>query len=76
VIDFGFSQGAGMPHIDCVVADSAGTLTMPSALLSKLTATGGTAVLERVEGRRLLATNAGIGVVALNVLQRTTTYTP
>jgi hypothetical protein len=75
-ISFGLSQGAGMPHIGCVVPDSDGTLTVSASLLGKLTATSGTAVMERVEGKHFLAANAGLGVVALDVLQTTTTYTP
>jgi hypothetical protein len=76
VIDFGFSQGSLMPHIDCVVDDTAGTLTVPAALLGMITAKTGTAILERVEGKNLATANASIGVVALNVLTTTTTYTP
>jgi hypothetical protein len=65
-----------MPHIGCVAPDSAGTLTVPSALLGMLTATGGTAVMERVEGKHVLAANADIGFVVLDVIQTTTTYSP
>ena len=75
-IDFGFSQGTGMAHLDCSVADSAGTLTVPAALLGMFTATTGTAVMERIEPRRAITTNAGIGIVAIDVQQTTTTYTP
>jgi hypothetical protein len=75
-IAFDLSQGAGMPHIGCVMADSAGTLTVPAALLGMLTATTGRAVMERVEGKHVLAANADIGIVALDVIQTTTTYSP
>jgi hypothetical protein len=75
-ISFGLSQGAGMPHIGCVVSDSAGSLAVPAALLGMLTATSGTAVIERVEGKHVLAANADIGFVVLDVIQTTTTYSP
>ena len=75
-ISFGLSQGAGMPHIGCVAPDSAGTLTVPAALLGMLHATSGTAVMERVEGKHTLAANADIGFVVLDVIQTTTTYSP
>jgi hypothetical protein len=75
-ISFGLSQGSGMPHIGCVVPDSAGTLTVPAALLGMLTAASGTAVMERVEGKHILSANADIGFVVLDVIQTTTTYSP
>ena len=75
-ISFGLSQGAGMPHIGCVASDSAGTLTVPAALLGMITATSGTAVMERVEGKHVLAANADIGFVVVDVIQTTTTYSP
>jgi hypothetical protein len=75
-ISFGFSQGAGMAYIGCVVDDSAGTVTVPKSLLGMFTATTGTAVLERVEGKKLVNANAGIGIVALDVIQAKTTYSP
>ena len=75
-ISFGLSQGALMPHIGCVVDDAAGTLTVPAALLGMLTAATGTVVMERIEPRRVLTTNAGIGIVALNVQQANATFTP
>jgi hypothetical protein len=75
-ISFGLSQGAGMAYIGCVVDDSAGTVTVPKALLGMFTGTTGTAVLERVEGTKLVNANSGIGVVALDVIQAKTTYSP
>ncbi len=75
-ISFGFSQGAGMAYIGCVVDDSAGTVTVPKALLGMFTATTGTAVLERVEGKELVTANSGIKYVVLDVIQAKTTYSP
>jgi hypothetical protein len=75
-VNFGFSQGAGKPYIGCVVADAAGTVTVPASLLGMFTATTGTAVLERVEGTHVLATNADVGLAAINVVTVNTTYTP
>jgi hypothetical protein len=75
-VSFGLSQGTSLPYIECVVDDSAGTVTVPKSLLSMLTATTGSATLERVEGKRLVTTNAGIGIVALDVLQVAATYGP
>ncbi|HLK39638.1 MAG TPA: hypothetical protein VKU41_22940 [Polyangiaceae bacterium] len=75
-ISFGLSQGALMPHIGCVMDDAAGTLTVPAALLGMLTASTGTVVMERIEPRRVLTTNAGIGIIAVNVQQANATFTP
>ena len=75
-ISFGLSQGALMPHIGCVVDDAAGTLTVPASLLGMFTATTGTAVMERIEGKKFLTAHAGLGLVAIDVLQTTATYTP
>jgi hypothetical protein len=75
-ISFGFSQGAQMPYVGCVVDDSVGTVTVPKALLGMFTATTGTAVLERVEGKELVTANSGIKYVVLDVIQAKTTYSP
>ena len=75
-IHVGLTQGALMPYVGCVVDDSVGTVTIPASMLGMFTATNGTAVIERVEGTDTLASNADIGVVAINVQTTTTTYTP
>jgi len=75
-ISFGLTQGTGMPNIDCIVDDSAGTLTVPKSLLGMLTAASGTVVIERVIGKKLLAPNAGMSVAAIEVVETQTTYTP
>jgi hypothetical protein len=73
-VEFGLSQGTGMPSISCVADDSDGKITVPKAFLAKLTATTGTAVIQRLETSEELVANAGAGVVAANVLTTTTTY--
>jgi hypothetical protein len=75
-VEFGFSQGATLPYIGCVADDSAGTITVPKALLSKFTAATGTAVMERIETSATLVTNAYVGVVASEVLQDDVTFKP
>jgi hypothetical protein len=75
-ISFGLTQGTGLPHIGCAVDDSAGTLTVPASLLGMFTATSGTAVLERIEGKHVLSSNADIGIAAIQVIEVSTTYTP
>jgi hypothetical protein len=75
-MSFGLSQGTGLAHISCAVDDSAGTLTVPASLLGMLTATSGTAILERIEPKRVVTTNAEIGVVAVQVIEVAATYTP
>ena len=74
-VELGLSQGTGMPSISCVADDSDGKITVPKALLGKLTATTGTAAIQRLETSEELIANAGAGVVAANVLTTTTTYT-
>jgi hypothetical protein len=75
-VSFDLSQGATLPHIGCVTDDVAGTVTVPASLLGMFTATTGTAVIERVEGAHTLASNADIGVAAINVQTTTTSYVP
>jgi hypothetical protein len=75
-VSFDLGQGAAMPHIGCVADDVAGTVTVPASLLGMFTATTGTAVIERVEGSHTLASNADIGVAAINVQTTTTSYVP
>jgi hypothetical protein len=77
-VSFDLSQGgvATMPHIGCVVDDVAGTVTVPASLLGMFAASTGTAVIERVEGTRTLASNAEIGLAAVNVQRATTSYVP
>jgi hypothetical protein len=75
-VSVGLTQGALLPYIGCVVDDSTGTVTVPASLIGMFTGTSGTAVIERVEGARVLASNANIGVAAINVQTTTTTYMP
>jgi hypothetical protein len=75
-VTFGLNQGTGLPTIGCVADDSAGTLTVPASLLGMLTGTTGTATIERVEPLVVLATNAGIKVVAINGHYASVNFTP
>jgi hypothetical protein len=75
-ISFGLNQKTTAPasYIGCVVDDSAGTLTVPHSLLSKFTATTGTAVMERAETLETTASNAAAGLAITVVMQAPTTY--
>jgi hypothetical protein len=71
---FGFGQGATDPYIGCTVLDSAGTVTVPKALLGMFTATTGNATLQRLHGADAIATNAVIGAGAFEVVMATATF--
>jgi hypothetical protein len=75
-ITFGLSQGAGMPNIGCVADDSAGTLTVPKALLGMLTVTDGTAVMQRLEPAYAVSTHDVVEVLAAQVIETKSTYSP
>jgi len=73
---FGLSQANENAGIGCSADDSDGTLSVPSALLGKFTATSGTASIQRVETAGVLAANGVVGVAASNVnFQKSVTYT-
>jgi len=75
-VTFGLSQGAGMPNIGCVADDSAGTLTVPKALLAMLTVTDGTAVMERLEPAYAVSVHDVVEVLAAQVIETKSTYSP
>jgi hypothetical protein len=78
-ISFGVSQLPAtppLPYIGCVADDSAGTLTVPAALLAKLTAKTGTAFIQRVEGRGVNVGNASVKLVAIDGHYTDVTFKP
>lgn len=78
-VTFGLTQtstSTALPHIGCVVDDSAGTLTVPEELIAKFTATTGSATLERVESAGVNVTNANVKLVVADTELTTVTYTP
>jgi hypothetical protein len=76
-IEFGLSQASTsgtLPFIGCTADDADGTLTVPEALLAKITATTGTATLERIEAAGINVANANVKMVVTDTLTTTVTF--